>query len=184
VHNATLVLCAGNLLLIAALPRFFFQPGRLNAAWWATAAPFGAAGLAVLAAAAGFIRLPAIAAGGPGWLSTAAVLPAAASIGLIGYTLGTHARPVSLWHQQSDTPAALVTRGAYKRLRHPFYAAFVLALLACLAAVPHALTAAALGYGTFQLYRTAKREERRLLSAFGEEYDEYMRRTGRFFPRL
>jgi len=33
------------------------------------------------------------------------------------------------------------------------------------------------------LWRTPQ-EEARLIEAFGEEYRSYMRRTGRFFPRL
>ena len=33
------------------------------------------------------------------------------------------------------------------------------------------------------LLRTSK-EEARLIETFGDEYREYMKRTGRFFPRL
>lgn len=54
-----------------------------------------------------------------------------------------------------------MTYGPYRWVRHPFYAAFLLAL-----------------------NRTAAREERRLLgSPFGPAYAEYLRRTGRFVPK-
>ena len=179
-----LALCAANLLLVAALPRVFFRRGRLNGAWWATASPFFLAGTALLFVAAGVVRPIAVAPGAAPLLAVAAALLASASSALIGYTLGTHDGPVSLWHQENDTPARLVTRGAYARVRHPFYAAFLLALLGCAAAAPHPLMLGALALGTVQLWRTARREERRLLDAFGEEYRSYMRRTGRFMPRL
>jgi protein-S-isoprenylcysteine O-methyltransferase Ste14 len=179
-----LALCAANLLLIAALPRVFFRRGRLNAAWWATAAPFVLAGASLIAVAAGLVRPFALAQTTTYMLAALAALLASAASAVIGYTLGTHDGPVSLWHQENDTPARLVTRGAYARVRHPFYAAFLLALTACLAAAPHPLTLAALAAGVIQLRRTARREEGRLLVAFGEEYRAYMARTGRFVPRV
>jgi protein-S-isoprenylcysteine O-methyltransferase Ste14 len=179
-----LALCAANLLLIAALPRVFFRRGRLNRAWWATAAPFGLAGAALLSVAAGVVRPVSLPPTAAYLLAATAALLASASSGLIGYTLGTHDGPVSLWHQEDDTPPRLVTRGAYARVRHPFYAAFLLALTACFAAAPHPLTAVALVFGAVQLWRTARREEGRLLHAFGEEYRRYVARTGRFVPRM
>lgn len=169
-------LCALNLALIAALPRIFFRRGRLNANWWLTAAPFFVAGAGLLHGAAG---APA-----PVLLQPVAVALAAASILLIGLTLGSHAEPVSLWHQQDDTPARIVVAGAYRRIRHPFYSAFLLALLGCAAAAPGVLTGAAFAGALVQLRRTALREERRLqASPHGERYREYMSVTGRFVPR-
>jgi protein-S-isoprenylcysteine O-methyltransferase Ste14 len=177
--DAPLWLCALNLGLIALLPRLFFRRGRLNLAWWLTAAPFGVAGAALFAHVVrqGAALHPAAGLG--------ATVLAAGSILLIGVTLGSHAEPVSLWHQPDDAPRGLVTHGAYARIRHPFYAAFLLALGACALAAPGALTGVALAWAVVQLRRTALREERRLLaSAAGTAYGEYMQRTGRFVPRL
>lgn len=174
-------LCLLDLGAVAALPRVFFRPGRLNLRWWATAAPFLVAAAMLGAGAAGALRptlAPSVVA------ECGAVALCAASLALIGFTLGTHREPLSLWHQDDDAPARLVTHGAYARVRHPFYAAFLLALLGCAAAFPHWATAAAFLYGWARLDRTAAREERRLLaSAFGAEYRAYLRRTGRFLPR-
>lgn len=177
-----IALCAANLLLIAALPRIFFKPGRLNAAWWLTAAPFALSGFAVCAAAVGLIEPLPLPSGAATVLMTFAALLASASMALIAYTLGTHTRPVSLWHQEQDSPSALVTCGAYARVRHPFYAAFMLTLGACLATAPHVLTLVALAFGVVRLWHTAIREEIRLLAAFGQEYADYVARTARFLP--
>ena len=188
-----IVACLVALAFIALLPRIFFRTGRLNARWWLTASPFAVAGATLVAGGSGFLRALALggaqrsgidtAGAGAAAAAVAAIALASAAIALIGYTLGSHTRPVSLWHQENDRPDRLVTSGAYARVRHPFYASFLLALLASLLAFPHPLTALALLAGIVQLNRTAAREERRLRDAFGEEYETYMRRTGRFWPR-
>jgi len=122
------------------------------------------------------------------WLaanSLAAVVLSVASIALIFLTLGTHRIPIALWHQDSDRPQHVVTYGAYRWIRHPFYAAFIAAFLAAAVFLPHWVTLGALAYACIALNLTARREERRLVgSAFGSEYRQYLERTGRFFPRF
>lgn len=180
--DVAVIVCLVALAVIGALPRVFFRRGRLNARWWLTAAPFGIAAGTLLASVFGWTESPS----GPAarevgaWLALAAAL---AGLALIRWTLHTHLRPVSLWHQPDDRPDELVTRGAYAHVRHPFYASFLLILVACALALPHVLTLLALIAGFVQLNRTAAREERRLLEAFGHHYSEYMRRSGRFLPR-
>jgi protein-S-isoprenylcysteine O-methyltransferase Ste14 len=174
-----------NFALIGLLPRIFFRPdGRMNARWWATALPFCVAPSFLIAAyAAGLAPLIP-----RGWLTAGAmvsVVLSATSIGLICLTLGTHRIPIALWHQDSDAPEHIVTYGAYRWIRHPFYAAFLLAFGSAAFFLPHWVTLGALGYALAALNLTARREERRLAgSAFGPEYRRYLRRTGRFVPRL
>jgi len=78
----------------------------------------------------------------------------------------------------------LVTRGPYRWVRHPFY------LATALAVVPNSLVTAnwflALTGGiVFGLLVLRTRiEEEKLIERFGEDYKEYMKRTGRFLPRL
>lgn len=79
----------------------------------------------------------------------------------------------------------LVMSGVYKYIRHPMYAAFLLWGVAqplllhnWLAGFSH-LAAFSLLY----LLRV-RREERMMLDYFGDEYRDYMRRTGRLFPLL
>ena len=79
---------------------------------------------------------------------------------------------------------ALVTNGPYRWVRHPFYTSAVLFVLA------NALAAAnwfffVMGCAMFLLLviRTRKEEEN-LIARFGDDYRNYMQRTGRFVPRL
>ena len=179
------VLCLSGFALIGALPVLFFRRGRLNRGWWLTAAPFVVDAALMLAALGGFVESAALPARYASTLAYAAVPLAAAAIALIGCTVGVHRVPLSLWHQDDDTPDALVTFGPYAVIRHPFYAAFILLLLAAAAALPHAGTLLMFGAGTVQLRCTALREERRLLaSKHAASYVVVMTRTGRFVPRI
>ena len=182
-----LVLAAMNLGLIGLLPRIFFDArGRKNAMWWVTAAPFFAAGAVLVLCYLDVWQ--------PWYLPTAAgavlneslAVPfAGASIALIAYTVGSHRVPLALWHQDDDAPRSIVTHGAYKYVRHPFYSAFLLALTGTLVAVPHPGTVACLLYTALMLRYTAVKEERKLSSSeFGDEYRGYLARTGRFWPRF
>lgn len=183
-NEPVLALLTLNFAFIGVLPRIFFRSdGRLNARWWATAAPFFVTSIFLLVAYfAGWDALVP-----KSWmptLATLAVLPCAASIALIWMTLGTHRIPIALWHQDNDAPRDIVTHGAYRWIRHPFYASFLCALFAALVYFPHYVTVAMFGYGLVALNLTAAREERRLSgSEFGTEYREYVGRTGRFMPR-
>lgn len=185
IRAATLLLLL-NLFYIGLLPRLFFRKdGRFNPMWWATAVPFIACTVFILAVTWGAVY-PLVEAGTAlgACLELASVPLSAASIALISYALGTHRAPVSLWHQHDDTPAAIVTHGAYRRIRHPFYAAFLLTLLAVLVQLPHPVTLVALACGCAILNATAAKEERRLAdSHFGADYRAYMERTGRFLPK-
>jgi protein-S-isoprenylcysteine O-methyltransferase Ste14 len=82
-------------------------------------------------------------------------------------------------------PSTLTTAGPYRLIRHPIYAAYLLAWCAgaIIVAQPWLLLAVAF---MGMLYATiARREERGFLaSEFGSAYREYMRRTGMFFPKL
>jgi protein-S-isoprenylcysteine O-methyltransferase Ste14 len=176
-----------NFACIGMLPRVFFRrDGRLNGAWWLTATPIIASFALVSAdlleiahAITGRHLLPL-----EGIEVVAAVL-SAASIGLIGLTLGTHRAPVSLWHQERNLPERLVTDGAYALIRHPFYASFLLTLTAGFLLSPQVGTLITLSIGLALLNYTAAKEERQLSeSAMGADYRAYIRRTGRFWPPL
>jgi protein-S-isoprenylcysteine O-methyltransferase Ste14 len=77
----------------------------------------------------------------------------------------------------------LVTWGPYRFVRHPSYLAYFLLFTGLLVMWPNLLTFVPLvaipGY-----IRATDKEERLLEAHFGNEYKEYQRRTGRFFPRL
>jgi protein-S-isoprenylcysteine O-methyltransferase Ste14 len=112
-----------------------------------------------------------------------------------GFALGTLALVFWTWTQAAlDTrwsaqlqlrkEHTLVTSGPYARIRHPLYAAmfawaFALALLTAnwIFVAITVLTIA----GT--VIRVPK-EEQIMLDAFGDEYQSYMLRTGRYFPKF
>ena len=78
----------------------------------------------------------------------------------------------------------LVTTGPYRWVRHPFYVAFALAVLAnSLVTANWFLFVTGSVVFVLLVVRTRK-EEDRLIERFGDEYRAYMSRTGRFFPRL
>lgn len=80
---------------------------------------------------------------------------------------------------------ALVTRGVYGRIRHPIYAAIWLMIIGQ-ALLLHNWIAGMAGWVLFlpvYLIRTP-REERMMLEHFGDEYRDYLSRTGRIFPRF
>ena len=107
------------------------------------------------------------------------------SFSLMAFTLGTHRIPLALWHQNNDAPKQIVTWGAYKKIRHPFYTSFITALTAALIGAPNLLTLFSLIYGFVILNMTAGKEETKLsASEYGKDYIEYMKNTGRFFPKI
>ena len=175
-----------NFIYIGLLPIVFFKrDGKLNAMWWLTAAPFLISIGSVMASLAryvppvlGYMNSTTLTLQ---WLSVSFCM---ASVALISFTLGTHRIPIALWHQSNDAPKHIVTWGAYKTIRHPFYASFLLAFVGALLYSPQALTLAALVWGLIILNKTAAAEEQRLsTSEFDGEYTDYIAHTGRFIPR-
>jgi protein-S-isoprenylcysteine O-methyltransferase Ste14 len=78
----------------------------------------------------------------------------------------------------------LITNGIYRYIRHPLYT-FGASLFISFGMMADLWFIAALGIVTFILMaiRTPK-EEANLIEKFGDEYREYMNRTGRFLPKL
>lgn len=179
-----LALVLADFAMIGVLPRVFFKRGSFNRGWWLTALPFFCCPMFLLAASLAGWRSWAGAGGVlPAALGALAALLAGGSIALLFLTLGTHRVPLALWHQEDDAPASIVTHGSYARIRHPFYAAFLLAFASAVALFPHLGTVLPLCYAAVRLNATAAREERRLAaSEFGEAYRAYAARTGRFLP--
>lgn len=77
----------------------------------------------------------------------------------------------------------LVTTGVYAFVRHPMYSGFWLMALAQLLLLPNwvAGPAGLFGFGTL-FFGRLWREEAMMISAFGDEYRAYMRRTARVLP--
>ena len=82
------------------------------------------------------------------------------------------------------TTHRLVQDGPLGIVRHPYYISYAL-LLVGLALTLTTLWALLLALCVLVgMGPTAKAEERHLITLFGEEYQQYQQRVGRFFPKL
>jgi protein-S-isoprenylcysteine O-methyltransferase Ste14 len=119
----------------------------------------------------------------PAWLRWAAVGLGVFAGALLVWTLR------NLGKNLTDTVVTrrehtLVTGGPYRFVRHPFYDAVAMAVVAnSLVAANWFLLAAGVLTVALIVLRTG-REEERLLSRFGDSYRAYMQRTGRFLPKI
>lgn len=78
----------------------------------------------------------------------------------------------------------LITAGPYKYIRHPLYT-FGFIFIMTIAAAAASWWIFALGLITWiPLALRTPLEEQKLTEAFGDEYREYMQRTGRYLPKL
>ena len=95
-------------------------------------------------------------------------------------SIGTGITPVSATRKEHK----LVTDGIYRYIRHPLYT-FGSSLFVAFGMMADSWFIAVLGMLAFigMAIRTPK-EEANLIEKFGDEYREYMRRTGRFLPRI
>jgi protein-S-isoprenylcysteine O-methyltransferase Ste14 len=78
----------------------------------------------------------------------------------------------------------LVAQGVYRWVRHPMYTSFFVLLAACFLLSANGLIGVlGLVYSLLIVERVGH-EERMMLDAFGDDYRQYIRCTGRFLPRL
>jgi protein-S-isoprenylcysteine O-methyltransferase Ste14 len=119
----------------------------------------------------------------PTWLRWTGAALAPLGAGLLVWTLHT------LGPNLTDTVVTreshtLVTRGPYRFVRHPFYdSAAVLALATSLMMANwFVLLTGALMFTLLAV--RSRTEEAKLLSRFGDSYEAYRSRTGRFLPKI
>lgn len=131
----------------------------------------------------------------PGWLSWAALpLPLwlrwmGVVIALLGFALLQWAQN-TLGKNWSDTPRmikeqSLITSGPYQFIRHPIYTAFLFILGSTLFISANWLIGAAwIGMTVLEVTSRIGFEEQLMLEYFGNQYREYMTRTGRLLPKF
>lgn len=119
----------------------------------------------------------------PTWLRWTGVPVFALAVGLLAWTLR------SLGTNLTDTVVTrrahtLVTHGPYRWIRHPFYDAVALVILASalIAANWFVLVAGVVVFSLLAIRVTT--EEAKLSERFGDTYRAYRERTGRFLPKL
>jgi protein-S-isoprenylcysteine O-methyltransferase Ste14 len=120
----------------------------------------------------------------PIWLRWAGV-----GIALIGFVLLQWAQ-VTLGKSWSDTPRMmkeqlLITNGPYQFIRHPIYTAFILILGSTLLISANWFIGLSwLSMTVIELTSRIGFEENIMLEYFGDQYREYMKKTGRLLPRV
>lgn len=82
------------------------------------------------------------------------------------------------------TRQSMVHGGFYRVLRHPQYAALIVAGLGVTLIWPRFIVLLALVTMAFLYFLLARHEENICLAKFGDAYRDYMARTGRFLPRV
>ncbi|MDQ3115717.1 MAG: isoprenylcysteine carboxylmethyltransferase family protein [Verrucomicrobiota bacterium] len=130
----------------------------------------------------------------PGWMAWSS-LPLPAGLRWTGVALCVLAVALLTWTLRglgtnlTDTVVTrrehtLVTHGPYRRVRHPFYDSMGLFILAAslIAANWFLLLSGSVVF--FLIVVRTRREEENLLARFGEAYRAYMKKTGRFLPRI
>lgn len=131
----------------------------------------------------------------PGWLSWAG-LPIPVWLRWTGVFLALIGFVMLQWAQNrlgknwSDTPRMmhaqkLVTNGPYKLVRHPIYTAFILILGSTLLVSANWLIGLSwIGMTSLEIVSRINFEEALMIEYFGDQYREYMKKTGRLFPKV
>lgn len=119
----------------------------------------------------------------PAWLRWSGVGVFATGVGLLTWTLrrlGTNLTDTVVTRRAHT----LVTQGPYRWVRHPFYDAMAL-LIVAVALIAANWFVLVTGAAVFLLLAVrAQTEEAHLLARFGDAYRTYSESTGRFVPKL
>ncbi len=78
----------------------------------------------------------------------------------------------------------LVTSGPYARVRHPVYTSHIMFNLGMVFVASNWILLVIWALGIPFTYQRMSSEEKMMIEEFGEEYVEYMKHTGRLFPRI
>lgn len=118
----------------------------------------------------------------PAWLRWTGVGVCAIAAGLLTWTLrglGTNLTDTVVTRRAHT----LVTHGAYRWVRHPFYDSMALLILANSLIAANWFLLLTGSVFLFLIVVRTRTEEEKLLARFGDAYRAYMMQTGRFVPR-
>ena len=106
-----------------------------------------------------------------------------ASIPLVTWVHQTLGRSYS-YALETKNEQTLVTTGPFGRLRHPLYSAHNIFNLGKVFLTLNILLTVIAILGIPITYARIRDEERMMIKQFGSEYEQYMKRTGRIFPKI
>ncbi|MHA1481155.1 MAG: isoprenylcysteine carboxylmethyltransferase family protein, partial [Candidatus Thorarchaeota archaeon] len=84
--------------------------------------------------------------------------------------------------QEIQKEHVLISEGIYNQIRHPMYTSFITFSLAVSIISSNLLLIIFAIIVALPFPWMARKEEEMLIEQFGQDYTEYMQRTGRFFP--
>jgi protein-S-isoprenylcysteine O-methyltransferase Ste14 len=119
----------------------------------------------------------------PDWLRWIGVALGIISLGLYAWSRGTLRQAWSS-HLQIKKQHHLVTTGPYARIRHPIYSSMTIFLTSIAIVSANWFSIAFLVVSIIDLALRIPKEEQMMIEAFGNEYKDYMLRTGRLFPKI
>ena len=119
----------------------------------------------------------------PRWVRWAGVLLGVLSLLLLVWVQETLGRQWSMGLELREQHA-LVTAGPYRWVRHPMYSALFAFLVAQCLISANVMFLLGTAISVALVYRRIPLEEAMLTGRFGDEYLEYMRNSGRFWPRI
>jgi protein-S-isoprenylcysteine O-methyltransferase Ste14 len=118
----------------------------------------------------------------PGWLRWTGF-----GLGLLSVAFWTWTQVVldTQWSAQLQLTRQhhLITTGPYARIRHPLYTAMCGWAIALALLTSNWILVTLAGLSIAGTLARVPKEEQMMLEAFGDEYRDYMHRTGRYFPR-
>src|SRR5262245_36733688 len=121
---------------------------------------------------------------GPNWAIAGIAMYVTATLLFLSALEAARRVPLPRTFVDDPMPRALITRGPFAVIRHPFYVAYSLAWLAAPVAThgPLVTIFALIAIGGYVV--AARREERQLEDRFGEAYRAYRHGTGMVLPSL
>jgi protein-S-isoprenylcysteine O-methyltransferase Ste14 len=120
------------------------------------------------------------------------VTPAVGAAGVAVTVLGVGLAIWARWHLGENWSGTvtvkegheLILTGPYRAIRHPIYTGMLIAMGGTALALGQIRGLIALGITIVGFYFKARKEERYMLSEFGEKYRAYAERTGMLLPRF
>lgn len=114
------------------------------------------------------------------WIGAGILLVCIPLVYWVFSSLGKNVTPTVVTRQEHS----LVTHGPYRWVRHPLYTVGFMMFIGLSLLAANWFIALMLVLSCIPLAMRTPIEEARLVERFGDEYHQYMRRTGRYLPRL